>query len=67
MMYPSHPFAKNGDQYYLEPALGAFPQYVEPALAGDGDIVGLPKSIVIPALLVIGGLLFIPAFIGEKR
>lgn len=67
MMYPSHPLAKDGDKYYLEPALGAvIPEYVEPKLAGFGDNPpnpyspgvlwsGLGLSERITAIAVVGG------------
>ena len=64
MMYPSHPMAKDGDRYYMQPARGSIPQYLEPALAGDS---GIPNGIVVPGLLVVLGLLVIPMMAGGSN
>ena len=69
MMYQSHPYAKTGDNYYMEPALGGFggdtlrgiPSYLEPTLAGNEPgsgtfaLLGLALVIVpIVAVVAVG-------------
>ena len=67
MMYQSHPYASTGDKYYIEPSLGSFgnPNYLEPALAGD-DIMGIPKGIAIPAILIVGAIVVLPSLKKKK-